>query len=80
MKLTFSQEQPLTPALSSLPKAEHIHVLSPRTPKGRGSYCGHCQRQPALSPALWAIHAPINAEMYGIACADRMKIHNLPSV
>jgi hypothetical protein len=26
---------PLTPTLSSLLKAEHIRVLSPRTPKGR---------------------------------------------
>src|SRR5690606_17343852 len=36
--------------------------------------------QPALSPALCAIHAPITAEKYGIDCALRMKIHNVPSM
>jgi hypothetical protein len=30
------QAQPLTPTLSSLLKAAHIHVLSPRAPEGRG--------------------------------------------
>ena len=36
--------------------------------------------QPALSPALCAIHAPITADTYGIDCAARMNIHKVPSM
>jgi hypothetical protein len=34
--LSSTQERPLTPTLSSLLKAEYIHVLSLRAPMGRG--------------------------------------------
>src|SRR5215469_4970842 len=56
----WGQPWPLTSILSSLLRAEHIHVLSPRAPKGRGGEgvrCAHyvtplrresCRSSPAI--------------------------------